>query len=421
MGKRKQANDTIGRIHTEDRIPDKSRACDEGLIDIEYQTTSQDLTNQILQSKRSEENRWTTVRRKNKVIPDANQREMKLGVKLVQIGKKGTTTYHPQDITMFFKILAQVDPMAIILNHKKDIQSAMAVHDIATTPNMDYVKYLDMRTDGWGGPVENKTRTIWMCYIATETLTPNLRDIRENRMMQQYLNQGNVTLQYTKLQESNSRILCHVAHKDPQHTNRIELEQRLQEHLNQYSTNEISMTLYTPLKYGSKRQKFSTRICTAVVGGKDNKKAEEILRQHPFEDLKLIMFVWRQQDINGYTNRLKDHEEIIGMSQAIKLDQVDVHEVLPYLKTTIQETNMTKIIVDVSPASHAAQTGTVYVQYLQPYREEATSIVRHCVANIKEMLQTTIVQFPNGPILREGDSSVQPTLQSKDGSSYNTQ
>jgi hypothetical protein len=92
---------------------------------------------------------------------------------------------------------------------------------IATTPNMNYVKYLHMQRDGWGGPNENKTRTIWMCYIATETLTPNMRDLRENRMMQQYLNKANITLQCTKLLESNSRILCHVAHKDPQHTNPI--------------------------------------------------------------------------------------------------------------------------------------------------------------------------------------------------------
>jgi hypothetical protein len=76
--------------------------------------------------------------------------------------------------------------------------------------------------------------------------------------------------------------------------------------------------------------------------------------------------------------------------------------------------------VDISPASHAAQTGTVYVQYLQPYQEEATSIVQHCIANIKEMSPTTIVQFPNRPILRD-NNSVQPTVQSKDGSSYNTQ
>lgn len=37
------------------------------------------------------------------------------------------------------------------------------------------------------------------------------------------------------------------------------------------------------------------------------------------------------------------------------------------------------------------------------------------------MPRTTIVQFPNGPVLGEGENSIQPTIQSKDGSSYNTQ
>jgi hypothetical protein len=125
----------------------------------------------------------------------------------------------------------------------------------------------------------------------------------------------------------------------------------------------------------AKGKDFNTRICTAVVGRKNNKKAEEILKQHSFEDLKLIMFAWRRQAINGYTNQRKDHEEIIGMSRAIKLEQVDIHKVLPHLKITIQEMNKQKIIVDISPASHAAQTGTVYVQYIQQYSEEATTIV----------------------------------------------
>ena len=131
-----------------------------------------------------------------------------------------------------------------------------------------------------------------MCYIATETLTPNLRALREDKMMQQYLTQGHITLQYTKLLESNSRILCHIAHKDPQHTNRIELEQRLYKHVNQYATHDINIHL---LNMEAKGKDFSTRICTAVVGGKDNKKVEDILRQHPFEDLELIMFAWRRQ------------------------------------------------------------------------------------------------------------------------------
>jgi hypothetical protein len=88
-------------------------------------------------------------------------------------------------------------------------------------------------------------------------------------------------------------------------------------------------------------QNFKSRMRTAVVGGKDNMKVEETLQKHPFEDLDLIMFSWKRKHLQGYTKRLKEHEKIITMCRAIKLEHVDPITMIGELRTILQKSEAT--------------------------------------------------------------------------------
>jgi hypothetical protein len=141
---------------------------------------------------------------RNTPTQDADKRFNTVGIKLVRVGKRGETAYHPQDIAQFFKEISRIDPEAIILNHKKEMRSAKTVHAMATGSTMDYAKYLDLRTDNWGGPSEQRSRTMWMCYVASDSITPSLQVLRTDSRINQYLLNGNISMQFTKLLESNS-------------------------------------------------------------------------------------------------------------------------------------------------------------------------------------------------------------------------
>jgi hypothetical protein len=188
-------------------------------------------------------NEWKIAGARHTMTREVEHRFLRVGIKLVRVGKRGATTYHPQDIAQFFREIQRIDPNAIILNHHQDRGSAKTVEDMATGPTMEFAKFLDMRTDSWGGPSEQKSRTMWMCYIASDMLTPNLQVLRNDIRINQYLQNGNISLQFTKLEESNSRIVFHVANKDPTHTNRLELEERLGYHITRFSTKKIHIHL----------------------------------------------------------------------------------------------------------------------------------------------------------------------------------
>jgi hypothetical protein len=223
---------------------------------------------------------------------------------------------------------------------------------------MDYKTFLDLRTDNWGGPSEQRSRTMWMFYVASDILTPSLQVLRNDNRITQYLSNGNISMQFTKLLDSNSRILFHVANKDPVHTNRIELEAQLQDHVNRFSNATIQLHLINMEVTG---QNIKTRMCTAVEGGKYQMKVEEILNKHSFEDLDLIMFSWKRKHLLGYTKRVREHEKVIEMCRAIKLERVDPLTMIGQFRNLLHKSGAAAWIVDVFPATHATNTGVVLV------------------------------------------------------------
>ena len=141
----------------------------------------------------------------------------------------------------------------------------------------------------WGGPTEQQDQTLWMCYIATDVLEPNLALLRQNTYFIQYLDLVKCTLQLTKLHESISRVVYHAAYKDPLHTNKNELEARIQDHINTHHPSRPLpihlINIDAKFKNGDKTD--VVRMCTVVVGTRDVTAVVKTLTRVPFEPLVL--------------------------------------------------------------------------------------------------------------------------------------
>ena len=162
---------------------------------------------------------WTPVTSHSKDSPAtlAASRARLLGVKIVKKGTRGGSRIHLKDIVTFFDVVASVDPTALILNHACELDSAIPVKTMAMG-SMNYTAFLDNKTMPWGGPTEQQDQTLWMCYIASDILEPNLALLRNSEYYIKYQRVMDCSLQLTKLHESVSRVAFHVAYKDPLHT-----------------------------------------------------------------------------------------------------------------------------------------------------------------------------------------------------------
>jgi hypothetical protein len=358
---------------------------EEVLVMIEEEDTVSPLSSRqsTITGGRSKHDGWKTVGRKERrdAVTEATSKANTVGVKMVRIGKTGSTGYTPRNVSYFFTMLGRIDKTAVVLNARNETTSAKTVNEMEQMNAMDYKGFLDMRTDSWGGPTENKSKTVWMCYIASDLLQPNLQQLREDKQVQEYLRAGDITLQYTKLRESNSRIAFHIANKDPKYTNRNDLEERLIEHMKKWNDKDIPIHV---LNMATAGKNFNTRMCTAVVGGRDVRKVESLFKEHPFEDLELIPISWKFQDIAGYTRRLKEHEAVLKLSRAIKLEEMNVQDELDDFKMLMGGDPAKEHVIDVFPANHAERTGVIYVQYINEHRPVVMQMVQDIVRKLKE-------------------------------------
>jgi len=91
-----------------------------------------------------------------------------------------------------------------------------------------------MKTIQWGKPSEGQAKTVLSFYIASDIITPSLKELREDQAMANFLQATQCTMVSHALTESHTQVLCYFAGKDIQHTYRQDLHHRLANHLQQH-------------------------------------------------------------------------------------------------------------------------------------------------------------------------------------------
>ena len=73
-------------------------------------------------------------------------------------------------------------------------------------------------------------------------------------------------------------------------------------------------------------------MCTVVVGNRDVSAVVKTLTSFPFEPLELIPFSWRRKHPQVYTSKILTHCSVVGMSRAIKIEQLDQEQGLQNMR-----------------------------------------------------------------------------------------
>ena len=280
-----------------------------------------------------------------------SQKQHKTGVQITRT-VPGDSRISTDDLTLLFRLLSDIDPNAFIIPASKDETQARPISKMKQLLRMDFNGYLDIQTTTWGATSADTKRTTLSFWI-----TPGLKELRNNLSLKEFLFRGACRLNPTTLTESRTKVVAYFEGKDPKHTHRDTMAERISNHINSFSQQDKPI----PLKVIPIMEK-DTPLLAVVVGSRDHRVVESILDQHKFPDLELIMQSWKRKHHKEFNQRLTNHQIIVNNSTAFKLEGVDP-QVVPQLAASLRDTSCGSAIVDICPTGHSIKTGVVYVQF----------------------------------------------------------
>ena len=345
---------------------------------------------------------FTTVGKMVKPIDLLAAKQHRTGV-LISRETPSKAPYHVEDLQCCFDIIQQIDPKAIVLNHMNDSNSARLISALAgpNMTSMDYNGFCDIQTFPWGNPREGKFKTTMLFWIASDIITGTLKELRDDSNFKEMLRLGNCRVQPSTLHESRSRMIGLFMGKDPAHSNRHELRQRMEMHLQLNSGSKESVQVnVVPFT------EFGVRTLGFAVGLRHEAKVKKILANHPFTELDVILNAWKRSNREEYHKRILQHGSICKQSTAFKLVNVDPELAVHPFRQTIMDSDVSTFVVDVCTAVHSNASGVCYVQYLRPHRDAVLAAIQEV---IRSMDLDPGKKFQSQPELVNPDASQAPT------------
>ena len=345
------------------------------------------------------------TKRVNQLQQTVNEMRTVTGVQITRT-MQGDSRWHTKDIRNIFQLLHSIDSDMIIMDCTGSLKSVKTVLSMTRLLRMDYNGYLDIQNIKWGKPSEGKTRTTLSFWIASNAIKKNLWEIRQDSNFQEFLMLGQCRIQSTKLYESQSKIIGLIEGKSPQHTNRMELEDKLSRHFSSHSVNrkQIAVNVVPFTENG-------TQILAMAVGNKDARAAETILTEKPFPTLGIIHYSWKRSHKDDYYQRIQQHRMVCQQSKAFKLESMDMEHAFPLFETFLRDSPASSAIVDICTAAHSNRTGTVYVQYLEAHSD---TVRREILTFIEDRCNPPDSPFGEHArlVTVDGSTSVTPTVNS---------
>ena len=148
----------------------------------------------------------------------------------------------------------------------------------------------------------------------------------------------------TSMNESRDKRVAHFQCKNPVHSNRTELADRVMAHLNQATT--------------KKNNNFTVHVAQVKVG---EMAVETILEKHPLPHLELIHHSWKHKHKDEFDQRMKQHAMMCQESRAYKLQGMDPTNTLLLFMDAMLLGEAGIHIVDICTATQTHKTRTVYV------------------------------------------------------------
>ena len=332
-------------------------------------------------------------------LPIGSPDDKAIGIKISRDGKKGETAWSNRDIYNLMQLITAVDNGVHFMNFKANHESSVSAGHLAKMKQLDWKSRLDIQTEPWGHPSANKERTHICFYIVTDKISPNLRELREDRSIKEFLHLGGCVMSQTRLRESRSRMVKYILDKNPNHTHRDAFASRIEDHLQYYTKKNARI----PVNVVNVPVAGGERVLGMSVGGRDEQTVVKILKDHPFPHLEMIDTRLRRSNSEQFEHRIQQHAMVVSQTKAFKVTNVP-YEFIPDFRDMMFTTSSGPVLVDVSEANHSRTTGVVYVQYLQNHQ-----------ATVLQDIETSL-QYESfkGAELHDPDKSVAMTANTKE-------
>ena len=274
-----------------------------------------------------------------------------------------------------------------------------------TATGIDLRSFLDISTINWGKPEEKKKKTTFSFWICSDVIEYGLQALRNNTKIQSYLRYGNCVMNSTNLRESKSKIIAYLQGKDPRHTHRMTMSERITYQVLAPLQNTVPIAcniVNTTIK--------GYQILAIAVGSRDANSVEKYLEEHLDEDLTMILHKWKRTNPGDFEKKLKEHQLIVTNSKAYKIQNMDP-TATPSMLHNLRATPAGPMVVDVSTTGHSESTGTVYVQFLKGSEAAVLSAVNIFLDSYQKPEDSP---FYRPPKVVNGNQPDSPTVQSRD-------
>lgn len=305
------------------------------------------------------------------------------------------------DLANMFRLIGNLDSNAIILPATRDSTIARKATSIAKSTGMNFVDFLDIQTTNWGRPSEQTKRTTLSFWIASDKIS-GVAKLRDNNNFKAFLISGKCSMAPTHLHESRSKVVAYLEGKDPKHTHRETLRERIGDHIYSHLPADIPINIVTARENG-------IQLLAIATGSKDAAPLEEFLNTHPLDGLGLIFHSWKRKQKTEFAQRIAGHQMLVMNSKAFKITSMDP-EVFDQFSDIMRQCRDSKdVIVDVCQTGHSKTTGVVYVQYLQGHERE---VLLDIEASLQEVPNPEDSTFGRARITN-GEKPDDPTVQSQ--------
>ena len=357
------------------------------------------------QVKNSEDQGGYTLVEPKSLKKHSDEIESKEHVVGIQITKTavGNSVLTLEQLQTFMEVIADFDPNAFVMDHTNNKAKGMPVVK-ANAKIKDFMKFLGADKTNWGPPKDRKTKTSCLLCVASNVIKENLKDFKQSFSTKHFMDSVNCQIQPSRLIESRSKLIGTFEGKDPNHTNRKQLAERMEFHLTEFNKDKkkIRVNVVPCTERGIRALAFT-------VGMTQAKMAEAVLEEKEFEDVQITLHSWKRTNESEHNERLQFHRAVCDNSTALKITKLDA-EAAKKIRNDLNDSEAGKAVVDVFPATHNDTTGAVHVQCLRDHKEavvqEVKEILEHAGKHINPLCSTFQGEDPE---LMEGGESVTPT------------
>jgi hypothetical protein len=309
----------------------------------------------------------------------------RFGIHFSRTSNNNEAGFHPDDIKFILKRILAQDPSAIFLPYSNNDKRAQKLSKLVSSPATNYHNLMDTVCVPWGRPSDKKCKNEFSFYIATDTISSNLRQLKEDDDMISFLKTASIWMTPHTLHQTSSKQVGFFLGKTPKHTSIPELLSRLRHAFGYTNQVKDAQAKDIPLQIKTLKIKVEDVTADALVlfAGTTNFSVIQSLVQRINFPIEIVPMTWKRSQNKEFKERLQLHNGLCNNSTAIKIDGI-AEDLLLTLQGHL------KIHTEKSVLDIARSTRTPTLVYIQCLQQNKDQIIAKCDAFFNDITK----QYP---------------------------